>query len=55
MEVVEKVRQVAEKTGDNGMLQAADWLEDWPMNHFDQRMIQITVFQQRHGHSDLSQ
>ncbi len=55
MEAVERMRQLAEQTGDDGMLQAADRLEEWAANHFDQRMAQITDFQQRHDLPDISQ
>ena len=55
MEAVERMRQLAEQTGDDGMLEAADRLEEWAGNHFDQRMAQITDFQQRHDLPDISQ
>ena len=55
METVEQMRQLAGQTGDEGMLQAADRLEDWAGNRFDQRMAQITDFQQRHDLPDISQ
>ncbi len=55
METVEQMRQLAGQTGDEGMLQAADRLEEWAGNHFDQRMAQITDFQQRHDLPDISQ
>ncbi len=55
MEAVERMRQLAEQTGDDGMLQAADRLEEWAANHFDRRMAQITDFQQRHDLPDVSQ
>jgi hypothetical protein len=49
------MRQVAGQTGDDGMLQAADRLDEWSMNQFDQRVAQITDFQQRHEMADVSQ
>ena len=55
MEAVERMRQLAEQAGDDGMLQAADQLEDWAISHFDQRMAQITDFQQRHDLPDVSE
>jgi hypothetical protein len=55
MQTVNQMRQLANQTGDQGMLNAADRLEDWSMNHFDQRMMQITDFQQRHNLPDVSQ
>lgn len=55
MEAVERLRQMATQTGDEDMLQAADQLEDWAMDHFDQRMAQITDFQQRHDLPDVIQ
>ena len=55
METVEQMRQLAGQTGDEGMLQAADRLEDWAGNRFDQRMAQITDFQQRHDLPNISQ
>ncbi len=55
METVERMQQLAEQTGDDGMLQAADRLEEWAANHFDQRMAQITDFQQRHDLPDVNQ
>ena len=54
MEAVERMRAMAEQTGDDGMLESADRLEEWAMNHFDQRMTQITDFQQRHDLPDVS-
>ena len=55
MEAVERMRQMAQQTGDDGMLQEADRLDEWATNHFDQRMAQITNFQQRHDLSDVDQ
>lgn len=55
MNSINRMRQIAQQTGDTGMLQAADQLENWAMNHFDQRMTQITNFQQRHQLPDVSQ
>jgi hypothetical protein len=54
-ETVDRMRQVAGQTGDDGMLQAADRLDEWSMNQFDQRMAQITDFQQRLDLSDAGQ
>jgi hypothetical protein len=55
METIDQMRQVAGQTGDDGMLQAADRLDEWSMNQFDQRVAQITDFQQRHEMADVSQ
>jgi hypothetical protein len=49
MEEVERMRALAERTGDEGMLEAADRLEEWAMDHFQQRMTKIAEFRQRHG------
>ena len=54
-EAVQRMRQLAEQIGDSDMLDEADRLEEWAMNHFDQRMTRITDFQQRHDLPDISQ
>jgi hypothetical protein len=53
MESVEKMRAMAEETGDESMLQAADRLEQQALDHFHQRMEKITEFRQRHGLPDV--
>jgi hypothetical protein len=55
MEAVDRMRQMAQQSGDDGMLQEADRLDEWATNHFDQRMAQITNFQQRHDLSGVGQ
>jgi len=55
MEAVDRMRQLAGQSGDQGMLQEADRLDQWASNHFDQRMAQITNFEQRHGLTEVSQ
>lgn len=55
MEEVERMREMAEQAGDEEMLQSADRLEQWAMDHFDQRMSQITEFQERHDLPDVSE
>jgi hypothetical protein len=55
MEEVERMRAMAEQTGDDGMIQAADRLEEQALNHFHQRMTNISEFRQRHGLPEVSQ
>jgi hypothetical protein len=55
MQTVQRMRQLAEQSGDEGMLQAADELEQRAWDHFDQRMTQIVDFQRRHDLPELSQ
>ena len=53
--MVDQMREVASANGDQAMLDNADRLEEWANNHFDQRMEQITDFQDRHGLSAISE
>ena len=54
LESVNRMRQLAAQSGDHALLQTADRLEEWAMNDFDQRMMKITNFQERHGLPDVS-
>ncbi len=53
MEAVERMRAIAEETGDDSMLQAADRLEKQALDHFHQRMTKLGEFRQRHGLPDI--
>jgi hypothetical protein len=55
MESVEKMRALAEESGDDSLLQVADRIEQQALDHFHQRMEKITEFRQRHGLPDLKQ
>jgi hypothetical protein len=55
MEAAERLRAMAEQTGNESMLQAAERLEQQALDHFHQRMEKISEFRQRHGLPDLEQ
>ena len=55
MEEVKRMRAMAEQTGDESTVQAADRLEQWAMDHYDERISQIGEFRERHGLPDVVQ
>jgi hypothetical protein len=53
MEAAERLRAMAEQTGNESMLPAADRIEQQALDHFHQRMEKITEFRQRRGLPDI--
>jgi ribosomal protein L18E len=53
MEAVDRLRQLAEQTGDSQFLDAAERLESAALDHYEQRLAKITEFQQRFNLPDF--
>jgi hypothetical protein len=53
MEVVERLREKAERTGNDKLRERADALEKWAQEHFHQRVNQIMEFRRKHGLPDI--
>ncbi len=52
-ETAHRLREAYAHTGDEELMQAADYLEQRALDHFAKRMAAIDSFQQRHGLTDL--
>jgi hypothetical protein len=53
LEVVKRLRENADRTGNDKLRERADALEKWALDHFHQRMNQIMEFRRRHGLPDV--
>jgi hypothetical protein len=53
LEAVKRLREKADRTGNDKLRERADVLEKWALDHFHQRVNQIMEFRRKHGLPDI--
>jgi hypothetical protein len=53
LEVVKRLREKADRTGNDKLRERADVLEKWALDHFHKRMEKIAEFRRQHGLPDV--